>query len=130
MKNYYEAIGEDVFANLPLTFHIKAGLSDPEFQKFQTTYNKFEDEIKERKAARKLKQQKDKDETSPRRSPEVKKEEGPQYYQSQMPPKNIWIIKPGENTNRGVGIQVAKEFNEIRDIIVDSTTSNKRTCIV
>jgi tubulin--tyrosine ligase len=47
-----------------------------------------------------------------------------------MPPKNIWIIKPGENTNRGVGIQVAKEFNEIRDIIVDSTTSNKRTCIV
>lgn len=31
MKNYYEAIGEDVFANLPLTFHIKAGMSDPEF---------------------------------------------------------------------------------------------------
>jgi hypothetical protein len=38
-----------------------------------------------------------------------------------MAPKNIWIIKPGENTNRGVGIQVAKEFNEIRDLIVDST---------
>ena len=31
MKNYYEAIGEDVFANLPLTFHIKAGISDSEF---------------------------------------------------------------------------------------------------
>lgn len=76
MKNYYEAIGEDVFANLPLTFHIKAGMSDPEFQKFQQQYNKFEEEIKERKAARKLRQQRDKDETSPRASPE-KKEEGP-----------------------------------------------------
>jgi hypothetical protein len=28
-------------------------------------------------------------------------EEKPKYYQSQMAPKNIWIIKPGENTNRG-----------------------------
>lgn len=34
MKNYYEAMDEDVFANLPLTFHVKAGLNDPEFLKF------------------------------------------------------------------------------------------------
>ena len=30
---------------------------------------------------------------------------------------NIWIIKPGENSNRGSGIQVASNFNEIRTII-------------
>jgi hypothetical protein len=47
-----------------------------------------------------------------------------------VPPKNIWIIKPGENTNRGVGIQVAQKFDEIKDIIQDSTTGNRRTCIV
>lgn len=47
-----------------------------------------------------------------------------------MAPKNIWIIKPGENTNQGHGIQVAKEFSEIQKIIEDSTTNRKRTCIV
>ena len=26
MKNYYEAIGEDPFAALPVTFHVKEGL--------------------------------------------------------------------------------------------------------
>jgi len=34
MKNYYEALDHDVFDNLPLTFHIKNGLNDPEFNKF------------------------------------------------------------------------------------------------
>ena len=27
---------------------------------------------------------------------------------------NIWIIKPGENSNRGSGIQVANSMNEVR----------------
>lgn len=35
MKQYYEAIDEDVFDNLPLTFHIKTGLEDPEFKRFE-----------------------------------------------------------------------------------------------
>lgn len=34
MKNYYDALEEDVFDYLPLTFHVKAGLEDPEFLKF------------------------------------------------------------------------------------------------
>lgn len=42
----------------------------------------------------------------------------------------MWIIKPGENTNRGQGIQVAKEFSEIKRIIEESTRSKKRTCII
>ena len=35
MKNYYEAMGQDVFENLPLTFHIKDGLDDNEFHRFK-----------------------------------------------------------------------------------------------
>jgi hypothetical protein len=35
MKNYYDALDQDVFDNLPLTFHIKEGLDDPEFQRFK-----------------------------------------------------------------------------------------------
>jgi len=30
---------------------------------------------------------------------------------------NIWIIKPGENSNRGCGIQVAENLGEITSII-------------
>lgn len=44
--------------------------------------------------------------------------------------KNIWIIKPGENTNRGNGIMVSKDYEEIKAIILESTANKKRTCIV
>ena len=62
MKNYYEAIGEDPFDSLPVTFHIKEGLDDPNFLAFK------------------------------------------QYYEEHRDANNIWITKPGECTNRGVGI--------------------------
>lgn len=52
------------------------------------------------------------------------------YYKSQQGQRNIWIIKPGENTNRGHGIQVAKELEEIKEIIGESTANKKRTCIL
>jgi hypothetical protein len=55
MKNYYEAMEEDVFDNLPLTFHVKAGLDDPEFTRFKNKYYFFEEEIKNRKANKKQK---------------------------------------------------------------------------
>ena len=29
-------------------------------------------------------------------------------------PRNTWIVKPGENSNRGIGISVASEFYEIK----------------
>ena len=31
--------------------------------------------------------------------------------------KNIWIVKPGENTNRGCGINVAKDLDSIKGIV-------------
>lgn len=35
MKVYYEAIGKEYYNHLPLTFHIKEGLNDPQFLKFE-----------------------------------------------------------------------------------------------
>jgi hypothetical protein len=35
MKTYYEAVGEDPFQSLPVTFHVKQGLHDAEFSKFK-----------------------------------------------------------------------------------------------
>lgn len=46
MKNYYDAMGKDVFSAVPVTFHVKAGLDDPEFSRFKTYYFKEEEDIK------------------------------------------------------------------------------------
>jgi hypothetical protein len=46
MRIYYEAMGKDVFNALPVTFHIKEGLDDPEFTRFKSFYYKEEDEVK------------------------------------------------------------------------------------
>jgi len=52
MRNFYEAIGQNPFNHLPVTFHIKNGMADPEFTKFKAHYAEVEDEVKERKAYR------------------------------------------------------------------------------
>ena len=38
MKAYYESIREDVFDSLPVTFHVKEGISDPNFAEFRDYY--------------------------------------------------------------------------------------------
>jgi len=54
---------------------------------------------------------------SPEKSPE-KGEDALETEDSKLPIlRNIWILKPGENTNCGNGIQVAKDYNEIIEII-------------
>ena len=61
-----------------------------------------------------------------------------EYYQAEeekrtgkMNTANVWIIKPGENTNRGQGIQVERDFEVIRRILNESVgEQTKRTCIV
>ena len=37
--------------------------------------------------------------------------------------KTIWIVKPGENTNRGCGINVCKDLQQIRDIISNTNVN-------
>ena len=34
MKLYYNIKKKDVFANIPITFHIIKGINDPEYKKF------------------------------------------------------------------------------------------------
>jgi tubulin--tyrosine ligase len=75
MKVYYEAIGKDYYQHLPLTFHIKEGITDPQYQKFEQLYHDASDPSKE-----------------------TVLDQVPKFG------KQLWIIKPGENTNRGCGI--------------------------
>ena len=84
MRNYYTYCcdDEDVYNTLPLTFHIKNGMNDFEYQKFSEY---FESENIKCKANK---------------------------YR-----KNIWIIKPGENSNRGNGIKVEQDITKIRSLV-------------
>ena len=90
MQHYYQELNENPFNTIPLTFHIRGGCSDPEFAKFTEYYLGIEATIKEKK--------------------------GPKKDRI----RNIWIIKPGENSNRGCGIQVVQEYAEIRQMIGNS----------
>jgi len=80
LKYYYEAIGKDPFNVMPLTFHIKEGINDKEYEKFLEEYHKIE------------------------------------LNTSQ---ENIWIIKPGENSNRGNGISLARGLEKINKLLSD-----------
>ena len=44
-------------------------------------------------------------------------------------PKNTWIIKPGENTNRGNGIEMCKSLQDIKSV-VGRATKGDRTYII
>ena len=73
MGCYYSCKNENIFDYLPLTFHIKQGLDDPDYYKFLKHYYERAKEIK---------------------------------ASNNSKAKNIWIVKPGENSNRGNGIKV------------------------
>ena len=99
MKIYYESLGQNPFDFMPLTYHIKEGDSDREFQKFIETYN------------------------NPGNSEILKKY--PKYGQG------LWIIKPGENTNRGCGIQVSRDLAHIRSLVqTQHVNGHKRSYII
>ena len=38
--------------------------------------------------------------------------------------QNIWIVKPGENTNRGNGITVCKDFSQIVSLVDSNVKLN------
>ncbi len=88
LQRYYQLNGEDPFDTLPLTFHIRGGASDPEFARFVDYYKKLDASIAEK------------------RKTDRKKAE-----------HNVWIIKPGEYSNRGCGISVMQSLAEIQDLI-------------
>lgn len=86
---------------MPLTFHIKEGLSDPSFLKFEHIYT-------EANAGR-----------------ETALDHHPKFG------KHLWIVKPGENTNRGCGITVCKDLDQIRNLVQSTNfNGNKRSYII
>lgn len=100
IKNYCQNINENPFDYIPITFHIQDGLEDKEYLNFKNFFKKQEScnalLLKEIKSWERLSE------------PEKKK-----ITQQ----KNIYIIKPGENTNRGTGITIESELCDIERIL-------------
>jgi len=112
MKSYYEAIKENVFDYLPLTFHVRNGFEDKEYQKFLEYYNNREQEIQEQ---------------------EKVLAENKEAKKNVKKLRNLWIVKPGENTNRGVGIHVCNELSQINELVATTegnTNGRKRTYLI
>lgn len=102
MKVYYEAIGKEYNHYLPLTFHIKEGLNDPQFLKFEQLYHDALDPNK----------------------PTIL-DQSPKFG------KTLWIVKPGENTNRGCGIQVSRDIDHIKSLVQNTNVNgNRRSYII
>lgn len=93
LKEYYELTGGNLFKAIPLTFHIKKGTKDPQYKRLLAYYKKRQMHIK--------KQEKEME------NGEIVK----------RPLRNIWIVKPGELTNRGNGITVIDEIYELDSIM-------------
>jgi len=88
LKNYYEAQKINPFDYIPMTFHVTE-LDDKEFLKFQEEYEHRAQMIKD----------------------EEKKAKNQQLKYGFKPKKrNAWLVKPGENTNRGTGIEVVESL--------------------
>lgn len=102
MKALAEFKGEDPFQDIPLTFHVKDNLTDPEYTKFESYYTDLQSEIDE----------------------ETKKKSN-KY--------NTWIVKPGENTNRGNGIIYCRDIASVKEIVEKVKllpNGNKRSYII
>ncbi|CAD8212586.1 unnamed protein product [Paramecium octaurelia] len=106
MRHYFQIIREDYNKLLPVTFHVQKGLNDIEYSRFLDYYNKRNEEVRELEKNRDRKDKK-------------------------KLPLNLWIIKPGELTNRGNGITVCNDLNEINKIISEEIQEGRqRTYIV
>jgi tubulin--tyrosine ligase len=94
MKLYYDKIGKDIFQFLPHTFHVK-GKDDKVFEEFEAYFRE-----KQKAVVDELRN-------------ECNTGEPRTTY-------NIWIVKPGENSNRGSGIAIYDSFFDIRERIMES----------
>ena len=143
MRKYYESLGQDPFKVLPLTFHTQHGVNDAEFRKFQNYYNALEQKIKnsQQQIKRAIKQYYEEKKDGKKHKvitddydDEVDTDDEEainQIKRKYRAPQNAWIVKPGENTNRGTGITVVKTLRDVQAIIGRSTgRHNDRTFII
>lgn len=96
---YYKLMHRDPFLAIPRTYHIVRGEEDPVLDLFHAYFIAADEAIR------------------------VAKNEGHDSGE-----RNVWIVKPGEDSNRGFGIRACKSVKEIREAI--SGGSGQHTYII
>ena len=86
IQNYFKAKNINPFEYIPITFHVEK-VGDKEYENFIEEFHRRAELI-------------NLDEKTTKKN----------QYKSILRPKkrNAWLIKPGENTNRGIGIEVVE----------------------
>lgn len=104
MTSFYKLQKVDPFEFLPLTFHIEQGENDPEFLKFSSVFSQIEaDRVVKQKAQERKRKEMGLDDGY--YSEEEQEEQEEEDWQDEQElygvhvPKNVWIMKPGENSN-------------------------------
>ena len=118
MCQYYKTLGKDPFEHLPLTFHIEKGLIDKEFIHFRQYFFELKKEIEVKKAEllaviESKGKRNNKAFASGDTNEDIIFDDITQARHGVKIPRNIWITKPGENSNRGCGITVCDTMAEI-----------------
>lgn len=109
MKKYYYRKGSDPFNVLPLTYLVK-NAQDDDFKRFEMYYTQLAQQLYRRSHKKEDGSEED------QRLSTLEQAEIEETY-------NTWIIKPGENSNRGIGISISDSLHEIRAIV--SSQQNK-----
>jgi hypothetical protein len=111
LKNYYDSQNQNVFDVCPITYTIKE-LEDSEFSKFVDCYRRIGGYANHSSVST--------------AQPNI---EDSLDYKS-LYPKNIWILKPGENTNKGAGIYICETISEIRQTIKEEKYKNSQRTFI
>jgi len=113
IKFYYSLINRNTNDIIPLTFHIQ-NTENEEFKLFKEEFLKKQD-IGVNGYLKKY--------------PKEAINNNSLNDEKEIENRNIWIIKPGENTNRGNGITISNNFNSILKIL-QSSSSREHTYII
>ena len=112
MRDLYQSEGRDLFSVMPLTYVINDGLNDIEFDKFEAQFKAIQDKQTTKRKVQSS--QNNLGSTQPYGISNIPEATIEELLSMPKQLHNIWIIKPGEDTNRGSGIIVSKDFNEIK----------------
>lgn len=97
LRTFLEQQGTDPFTKIPVTFHVRKGSKDVNFERFKEFFFQVENNI------------------AKRQDPYL---------------NNLWLVKPGELTNRGRGIYICGSIEEILVLIDSPDVSKHRTHII
>lgn len=130
LVRYCETVKADVCDFVPFTFHVRNPKDIARFREIFASYQSQIDCVK----AQLAEYDEDASEEEPDSGPEEEK-------QQEVPPKeteeeakyrehkdflrcnkNIWIVKPGENSNRGKGILISRDLGEIEGFVANAST--------